>query len=78
MACKRCASDKQGMFNGEIALQIPGLKGLDRPIVWVFPRLMVCLRCGLAEFTVPESELLVLAQNAPSGAVEAKDDPTTA
>jgi hypothetical protein len=74
MACKRCASDRQGSFNGEIALHVPGLQGLDKPIVWVFPKLVVCLRCGLAEFTVPEGELLVLAQNAAAEVVEAEDD----
>jgi hypothetical protein len=56
MACRRCASDRQGSFNGEIALHFPGLQGLDKTIVWVFPKLAVCLRCGLAEFIVPEKE----------------------
>jgi hypothetical protein len=74
MVCKRCASDRQGSFNGEIALHFPGLQGLDKPIVWVFPKLVVCLSCGLAEFTVPEAELLVLAQNAASEVVEVEDD----
>ena len=74
MACKRCASDRQGSFNGEIALHFPGLQGLNKPIVWIFPKLVVCLRCGLAEFTVPEGELLVLAQNAAGEVVEAEDD----
>lgn len=74
MACKRCAFDGQGSFNSEIALHFPGLQGLDKPIVWVFPKLVVCLRCGLAEFIVPEGELLVLAQNAAAEMVEAEDD----
>jgi len=34
----------------------PGLKGLERPIVWVFPKLLLCLDCGVTEFTVPKSE----------------------
>jgi hypothetical protein len=74
MACKRCASDRQGSFNGEIALHFPGLEGLDKPIVWVFPKVVVCLRCGLAEFIVPEGELVVLGQNAAAEVVEAGDD----
>jgi len=64
MSCKGCCSDKQSAFNVEIALHFPGPQGVDKPIVWVFPKLVVCLQCGLAEFTVPESELHVLAQNA--------------
>jgi hypothetical protein len=30
------------------------------PLVFVFPKLKVCLECGLAEFAIPESELRVL------------------
>jgi hypothetical protein len=39
-----------------------GLKGLDKPVIWVFPELIVCLNCGAAEFVVPEAELRVLAK----------------
>ena len=67
MICKRCASDSQRSFNGEIAIHFPGLNGLDKPIVWVFPNLAVCLACGSAEFIVPERELRVLVQGVPVG-----------
>jgi len=50
------------MFNGEIAIHFPGLKGLPKPIVWVFPKLLVCLNCGAAEFHVPQDQLRVLAK----------------
>jgi hypothetical protein len=40
----------------------PGLKGLDKPIVWVFPSLRVCIACGLAQFIVPEAELEQLTE----------------
>lgn len=66
MACKRCDSDNQSTFNGEVAIHYPGLEGLDKPIVCVFPKLVVCLHCGLTEFTVPESELPLLTQDAPA------------
>jgi len=33
-----------------------GLDGLNKPIVWVFPEILVCLDCGLAEFEVPEEQ----------------------
>jgi hypothetical protein len=69
-ACKRCASAHQSEFNGEIAAHFPGLKGLDKSIVWVFPKLLVCLDCGFTEFTIPERELQVLEQGSPvEGAV---------
>ena len=60
MTCKACHSDKQRVFNGEIAIHFPGLAGLDKPIVWMFPKLAVCSHCGFTEFTVPERELTVL------------------
>ena len=36
------------------------MDGLDKPIVWVFPKIVVCMDCGLAEFVVTERELQVL------------------
>ena len=58
--CKSCQSANQSTFNGEIAIHFPGLEGLDKPIVWVFPKLLVCLNCGFTEFAIPEKELGVL------------------
>ena len=53
----------ESTFNGEIAIHFPGLEGLDKPIVWVFPKLLVCLNCGFTEFAIPETELRQLAQS---------------
>ena len=70
MACKGCHSDRQRVFNGEIAIHFRGLGGVDQPIVWVFQETVVCLHCGFTEFTVPERELQVLSQGSPvEGAV---------
>jgi len=70
MSCKRCRSDSHSVFNGEIAIHFPGLKGLDKPTVWTFPKLAVCLECGFTEFTVPKRELSLLAtREAVAGAV---------
>ena len=60
MSCKSCQSEHQRNLKGEIAIDFPGLKGLKMPIVWVFPKLTVCLECGFAEFEIPERELRVL------------------
>ena len=38
------------------------LKDIDKPVVWVFPEVVVCLDCGTAEFAVPEAELRQLAK----------------
>jgi hypothetical protein len=58
--CKACQSENQHTLNGEIAIHFPGLAGVEKPVVWVFPKLLVCLSCGFTEFAVPESELRVL------------------
>jgi hypothetical protein len=77
MVCKRCNSENQSTFNGEIALHFPALDGLNKPIVWVFPKLTVCLECGFTEFTVPERELRVLVTHTPvEGPVVSEDTRT--
>jgi hypothetical protein len=60
MPCQSCQSDEKRVFNGEIAIHFPGLKGLDMPIVWIFPKVTICSKCGFAEFEIPERELRVL------------------
>jgi Zn ribbon nucleic-acid-binding protein len=62
MSCKSCQSQNQRNLNGEIAIHFPGLKGLDKPIMWVFPRLVVCLDCGFTEFAIPKTELRQLVE----------------
>jgi hypothetical protein len=70
MPCRRCASDNQSQFNAEMNVHFPGREGLDKPTVWIFPEVVVCLACGCAEFTVPETQLHVLAE---VGAVTSRD-----
>jgi hypothetical protein len=64
MPCRLCGSLNQRKFIGEMGIRSPGLKGLDKPIVWVFPKLIVCLNCGIAEFAVPKAELRDIAKDA--------------
>jgi hypothetical protein len=64
MSCTVCKSNNQHSFKGEVAFHFPGFKGLNKPVVWVFPKLKVCLDCGLvAEFNIPECELIALQEN---------------
>lgn len=63
--CTRCQSERQESFSSEIAIHFPGLAGLDKPIVWVFPKISVCLDCGEARFAIPEKELEVLRTGTP-------------
>jgi hypothetical protein len=66
--CKLCGSDKSRKFREEIALHFPGLKNLDKPIVWVFPQLMVCLDCGFSEFQIEKEDLKKLDEGNTAGA----------
>jgi hypothetical protein len=52
--CQSCSFERREEFNAEIAIHFPGLAGLDQPIVWVFPRVLVCLNCGLPSFPFPK------------------------
>jgi hypothetical protein len=63
LTCKSCGKESHSSFLGEIAIHFPGLKNIDKPTVFVFPQLEICLNCGLAAFTVPEDELRLLARN---------------
>jgi hypothetical protein len=60
MACRSCGSEKQTEFGAEMLIHFPGRKGLDKPAVWVFPKLVVCFGCGLTLFRTPEAELRLL------------------
>ena len=68
--CKSCLGVSLKTFNGEMAMHFPGRAGLDKPIVWVFSTVAVCLNCGFTEFVVPPRELRVLVEDKPvDGAV---------
>jgi hypothetical protein len=60
MSCKNCHSGNQREFKGEVGIHFSGLKGLETPLVFVFPKLLVCLNCGFTEFVIPQPELVQL------------------
>jgi len=64
MVCKRCSSENLGTFSAEINLHFPGREGLDKPTVWLFPEIVVCLDCGFAKFSIPHAQLLRFSQQA--------------
>lgn len=65
--CKSCGSKNLNRFTAEIAIHFPGPDNIDRPAIFVFPQLLVCMVCGVAQFIVPEDELHLLAKGrAPS------------
>jgi hypothetical protein len=62
MSCRSCTSSNQTQFGSEVVIHFSGLKNLDKPTVMVFPKIMVCLDCGLTEFFVPEEGLRRLGE----------------
>jgi len=62
MLCKSCRSVNQSGFSAETCIHFSGLKGLDLPVVFVFPKIMVCLDCGFSEFSMPATQLRFLAE----------------
>ena len=61
MSCPACSSCNQVEFSAEMVVHSSGLKNIDRPAVYVFPKILVCLDCGFSQFSVPESALVSLA-----------------
>ena len=57
--CLVCGSRIE-QFSAEIGIHFPGLKNINKPVVWVFPDIYVCLDCGAAHFAVPGDELSLL------------------
>lgn len=64
MACVSCRSEKQAEFGAEMNIHFPGLEGLNRAGVLVFPKLTVCFGCGSALFALSETELRLLENSA--------------
>jgi hypothetical protein len=64
MSCKVCGSNKLTKYAAEMNIHLTGLANLNRPSVWVFPELLVCLNCGFSPFMVPTAELAQLANAA--------------
>jgi hypothetical protein len=64
MSCLLCGSGNEAESVGEMVIHFSfsDLKNLDKPGVWVFPNLLVRFDCGFSQFTIPESELALLAR----------------
>jgi hypothetical protein len=54
--CKFCGSPNQAKYGAEICFHFPGKENLGRTLL-VFPDVLVCFDCGMAEFAIPENEL---------------------
>jgi len=61
VTCLSCHSVKQAELTAEMVVHFPWPKHLDKPGIFLFPKLLVCLDCGSSRFTVPETELASVA-----------------
>jgi len=66
MHCPTCQSSHQAQFTAEMLIHFVGLKNIDKPAVWVFPKISVCLDCGFSSFSTPKTELELLARGTPT------------
>lgn len=57
--CTSCRSDNLKDFDSEMALRFPGLPGLEKPIVWMFPKVALCFSCGLLQAVVALNQVSV-------------------
>jgi hypothetical protein len=69
MSCLSCATGNLSEFSAEMIIHFPDFKDLDKPGVWAFPKLFVCLDCGFSWFTTPKTELALLAGGARQGKI---------
>ena len=60
MSCPSCKSENRTEFSSEMILHIGGPQNVDKPGVWLFPKILVCPDCGFARFMVPVAELTLL------------------
>jgi len=64
MPCKKCGSEHQAEYGSEINVHSPASNDLEKEALLIFPKLLVCLKCGFTEFTLSESELPLLSDRA--------------
>lgn len=62
MPCRSCKSECVTGFDSEINIHLPGLRNLQRPGVWVFPKLIVCFNCGYAECRIDAAQVAQLRE----------------
>jgi hypothetical protein len=72
MSCRSCGSDKQGSFESEITIYLPGLDNVRKLPALAFPILLICLDCGFLETRLSDSELKEAIKA--SGGTEAASD----
>jgi hypothetical protein len=55
--CKSCASNDLRGLASEICVHLPAFDNLNKDPFFIFPKLIVCTKCGFSEFVFPEAQL---------------------
>jgi hypothetical protein len=63
MTCTSCQSLNVRVYPAELNIHHPGMEGLDKPTVWAFPYLLICVDCGFTNFTLPDDQLRELIES---------------
>jgi len=58
--CPSCMSNNQAEFASEMMVHLSGRENLDKPGVWVFSKLSICLDCGFLQSKIPAPKLAQL------------------
>jgi len=61
--CPFCKSANQREFPSEVCIHFPGIDNSTKPAVFVFPQILVCLACGVAQFPIRDGEVERLAED---------------
>ena len=61
MACSSCRSEYVKAFSSEINIHLSGKENLTKSLL-AFPKLLVCMDCGLADALLREDELRKLRE----------------
>jgi len=61
--CNSCASDNLAEFDSEVNIHFPGSRGLEKPSIFVFPKIIVCLNCGSMRSNLSLEETTTLQKN---------------
>ena len=61
MVCARCGANNQAEFDCEVAIHVRETITSRHSPICIFPKVLVCKNCGLAEFTVPAEDLTQLS-----------------
>jgi hypothetical protein len=62
MFCPSCQSSNGKEFPAAAIIHFSGLENVDKPGVRVSPKILVCLDCGSARFSIPKEGLALPAK----------------